>query len=206
MRSKTFTVTALMGTLIIGTSATAVLAQEGPRGARAPEVMFVQMLQKHDANKDGKISKEESAAAVDLMFVEVDTDADGLLTPGEFRTHREKMKTERQAAAAEMREQRASGAADGEQAAKPGKRGDERHAGRHGGDRDGKGMRAERGGSDGKRGGPRGMMRTADTDENGQISKVEAVAMADKMFERMDRDTDGFITVEDMPKRWSMMR
>ena len=50
------------------------------------------------------------------------------------------------------------------------------------------------------------MMRVADTDENGQISQAEATAMADKMFTRMDRNKDGVISADDMPKRPIMMR
>jgi hypothetical protein len=63
--------------------------------------------------------------------------------------------------------------------------------------------RAERGDDRGPRGmgGPARMMRVADTDENGQISKAEASAMGDKMFTRMDRNKDGVISVDDLPKR-----
>ena len=49
-------------------------------------------------------------------------------------------------------------------------------------------------------------MRVADTDENGQISQAEATAMADKIFTRKDRNKDGFITADDMPKRPVMFR
>ncbi|QLF69233.1 EF-hand domain-containing protein [Peteryoungia desertarenae] len=197
MKAKSLTLTAMVGTLLVGTSAATAFAQQGPGGFRAPEIMFVQLLQKHDADKDGKISKSESASAVDVIFTEVDTDSDGALTPGEFRAYREKMRDERRAAMAEMREQAGNG----------GKMEGREHAGKHGGRHEGKGMemRADRGGPDGKRGGPRGMMRAADTDENGQISKVEATAVADNMFERMDRNSDGFISSEDMPQRRMMM-
>lgn len=77
-----------------------------------------------------------------------------------------------------------------------GKRGE--HHGRHG-DRDGPRDRAgmDRGGPMG----PMGMMRRIDTDENGQISKAEASAAIDKMFERMDTNTDGAISADDFPKR-----
>ena len=63
---------------------------------------------------------------------------------------------------------------------------------------------------DGHRGhgerGPGRMIRVADTDENGQINQAEAMAMIDKMFERADRNKDGVISVDDMPKRpmWMM--
>jgi hypothetical protein len=80
-----------------------------------------------------------------------------------------------------------------------------RHDGKH---HDGKrhgwhNERAERG--EGRRdhgmGGPVRMMRVADKDENGQISKAEALAMGDRMFTRMDRNKDGVISVDDLPKR-----
>lgn len=44
------------------------------------------------------------------------------------------------------------------------------------------------------------MLRIADTDESGQISKDEFLAMTDKMFTRMDRNKDGVISADDMPK------
>jgi hypothetical protein len=45
------------------------------------------------------------------------------------------------------------------------------------------------------------LVRMADTDENGQISKAEATAAMDKMFTRMDRNKDGVITIDDLPDR-----
>ncbi len=97
MTGKTLTLAAIVGSLLIGTSATAVLARQdmgrGPGGAG----MFVRMLQEFDTNKDGKISKDEATAARDSMFTTVDADKDGTLTPGEFRKHREAMRAARQA-------------------------------------------------------------------------------------------------------------
>ncbi|MGO8330455.1 hypothetical protein ACC811_37505, partial [Rhizobium ruizarguesonis] len=40
-----------------------------------------------------------------------------------------------------------------------------------------------------------------DTDQNGQISKQEAEDAFDKLFERMDRNKDGVISIDDMPDR-----
>ena len=45
------------------------------------------------------------------------------------------------------------------------------------------------------------MMHRVDTDQNGQISKQEAVAAFDKLFARMDRNKDGVISIDDMPDR-----
>lgn len=228
MNGKTLTLAAVAASLLIGTTAGGAFAQDrgerrGGPGRGGPEVMFVQMLQQHDTNKDGKISKEEATAAGNAMFTAIDADKDGVLTPGEMRQHREAMREEQKAAREATRAERqaereaakadaptpppgATGDAPQEQAMKgDGPRGEAKgpHGKRHGWHNE----RAERG--EGRDRGMRGegrMMRVADTDENGQISQAEATAMADRMFTRMDRNKDGFISAEDMPKRPVMMR
>ncbi|GEO83607.1 MULTISPECIES: EF-hand domain-containing protein [Alphaproteobacteria] len=252
MTGKTLTLAALVGSLLIGTSATTVLAQQDmDRGPGA--AMFVHMLQEFDTNKDGKISKDEAIAARDKMFATVDANNDGVLTPGEFRKQREAMRAARQAEMqANAPVQSGQGQGNGPGAgqgqgpqdgtgpmnAEPprdatgnqfgwnrnsdrGPRGDcdgPRYGmGRGWGDDDGPrqgrhhGMRDDNRGPgmerDGPRGermggmGPRGMMQMADTDENGQISKDEAAAFADKMFTQMDTNKDGAITADDLPQR-----
>ncbi len=255
MNGKTITLATLAASLLIGTTAGGAFAQDRgdrrgpPRGG--PEVMFVQMLQQFDTNKDGKISKEEATSAGDLLFASIDADKDGSITPGEMRKHRQAMRAEMQKARAEMKADAKPAPGDeaavpppppgdqpNDQAAAPpappapgdappqdmadagpmdmgpgdmgpdGMAGGPRHHGKH---HDGKrhgwhNERAERGegrrdrGPDGM-GGPARMMRVADKDENGQISKAEATAMGDRMFERMDRNKDGVISVDDLPKR-----
>jgi len=221
MNGKTLTLAAVAASLLVGTTAGGAFAQDrgerrGP-GRGGPEVMFVQMLQKHDVDKDGKISKEEANAAGTALFASIDADKDGVLTPGEMRQHREAMREERKAQREAMRAERQAareaakadaptppgGAAQEQAMNDDGPRGDGegRHGKRHGWHNE----RAERGGQDGMRG-PGRMMRVADTDENGQISQAEATAMADRMFTRMDRNKDGFISADDMPKRPVMFR
>jgi len=222
MNGKTLTLAAVAASLLIGTTAGGAFAQDrgdrrdGP-GRGGPEVMFVQMLQQHDIDKDGKISKEEANAAGTALFASIDADKDGVLTPGEMRQHREAMREERKAAMQAMRAEREAARAD---APTPPNGAPQEQAmngdgsGRDGRDHDGKrhgwhNERADRGGDRGGRDGMRGegrMMRVADTDENGQISQAEATAMADRMFTRMDRNKDGFISADDMPKRPIMMR
>lgn len=237
MTGKTLTLAAIVGSLLIGTSATAVLAREetgrGPGGAG----MFVHMLQEFDTNKDGKISRDEAASARDGMFAAVDADKDGNLTPGEFRKHREAMRTARQAEMQANAQGQGQGQQDGldpktgERQPGGGKQfgwgwgdnaprgwhGSHHGSGRGGDDNDGPrqgkhhamrdGDRGPGMGPNGPRGermggmGPRGMMRMADADENGQISKAEATTLSDKMFTRMDTDKDGFISADDLPKR-----
>ncbi len=227
MNGKTLTLAAVAASLMIGTTAGAAFAQDrgerrGGPGRGGPEVMFVQMLQQHDINKDGKISKEEANAAGTALFASIDADKDGILTPGEMRQHREAMREERKAAMQAMRAEREAAKADAptppngapqEQAMNgdgPGRDGrghdGKGHEGkRHGWHNERADRGEDRGGRDGMRGEGR-MMRVADTDENGQISQAEATAMADRMFTRMDRNKDGFISADDMPKRPVMMR
>jgi EF hand len=205
-----------------------------PRGG--PEVMFVRMLQQFDTNKDGKIEKAEATTASEALFTQIDADSDGSITPGEMRKHRQAMRAEMQKARAEMKADDKPAPGDEAAAPPPGdapqdmadagpdamapgdmgpddKAGGQRHQGKH---HEGKrhgwhNERAERGegrrdrGPDGM-GGPARMMRVADKDENGQISKAEAVAMGDRMFTRMDRNEDGVISVDDLPKRPILFR
>ncbi|MDQ0420039.1 putative membrane protein [Peteryoungia aggregata LMG 23059] len=231
MNGKTLTLAAVAASLLIGTTAGGAFAQDrgerrGGPGRGGPEVMFVQMLQQYDTNKDGKISKDEATAASTALFAAADADKDGVLTPGEMRQHREAMREERKAAMEAMRAERQAereaakadappppGGAPQEQAMNgdgPGRDGRGHDGKGHDGKRHGwHNERADRGEDRGGRDGMRGegrMMRVADTDENGQISQAEATAMADKMFTRMDRNKDGVISADDMPKRPVMFR
>lgn len=241
MNGKTLTLAAVAASLLLGTTAGGAFAQDrgerrGP-GRGGPEVMFVQMLQQHDTNKDGKISKEEAMAAGTAMFTAADADKDGVLTPGEMRKHREAMREEHKAAMQAMRAERqaAREAAKADAPTPPpgdgaqeqamngegpdgdgmgpgamesrgeGREGKGPHGKRHGWHNERAERGETRGGPDGMRGAGR-LMRVADTDENGQISMAEATTMAEKMFDRMDRNKDGFISAEDMPKRPVMFR
>lgn len=235
MNGKTVTLAALAAALMLGTSATASFAREGQRqghmGRGGPDRMFVTMLQQLDTNKDGKISKEELAAGRDTMFTTIDADNDGILTPGEIRKHREAMRETHRAEREARRAERAANApAEGNAAEAPAAPGNgpgaQADAGREGkGPGEGRRQHAERGpdgkghgwgkrhearddrrhGGPGPRGGM-GMIRIADTDENGQISKEEAAALGDRMFERMDKNKDGFISADDLPKRNAWLR
>ncbi|HWT58897.1 MAG TPA: calcium-binding protein [Rhizobium sp.] len=199
---------ALSSTLIFGAAAGAGYAApgDGPRqhaGMHGPgpaafrEITYVRMLKQFDANKDGKVSKEEATAGLDKVFAAIDTNSDGSLTPGEISAYR---KTQMQA----MRDQRkqdagenkntdtAAAAPDNDDQGRSPRDGHDGHDGRdghrwmrHGGNF----MRASM------------MMHRVDTDQNGQISKPEAVAAFDKLFARMDRNKDGVISIDDMPDR-----
>jgi Ca2+-binding EF-hand superfamily protein len=154
----------------------------GPRGAAFREIAFVRMLKQFDANKDGQVSKQEATDGMEKIFAAIDTNHDGSLTPGEIREYRQaQFKARREAVSAQK------GDADENAAAATA---DDRDHGRHG--RHGMRMRIM---------GASLMMHRIDTDENGQISKQEAETAFNKFFDRMDRNKDGVISIDDMPDR-----
>lgn len=205
MNGKKLLITAVSATLLLGGTAAAFAASGhhmgGPRGHHRPgippEILFVRMLQQFDTNGDMKISKDEATAGVDKIFAAIDTNNDGSITPGEFRTYRQaQMKAMWEERKKEWEANKDAPKADDkaqpdDQASNDDKDGKPRHHGDH--DMRGKGPH-----------GP-GMMgemlfHRVDTDENGQISKAEAEAAMAKLFDRLDKNHDGFIALDDMPK------
>ncbi len=193
MSTRKIALSALGAALLLGSAATVSFAAppahgkgHGERMPLRPELAFVQLLKVADTNKDGKITKEEFAARQDALFAEIDKDKDGSITPKEMREYRQaKMEAFR---AAHPRPEAADAKA-GEGKGPEGKRAEREHGGRQGW------------GKHGGKGGAFAMMRMADTDENGQVSKAEFTAAGEKMFERLDRNKDGVISIDDMPDR-----
>lgn len=197
MTTRKIALSALGAALVLSTAATASFAAPG-KGAkdRMPirqEAAFVHLQKVADTNKDGKISKEEFAARQDALFTEIDKDKDGSITPKEMREYRQ-AKMEAFRAANPRPEREDAKAEDGK--APEGKRA-ERHADREHGGRPGH----QGWGKHGGKGAGLGMLRWADTDENGQVSKAEFTAAGEKMFERLDKNKDGVISIDDMPDR-----
>lgn len=176
-----------------------------------PEVIFVRIVKQFDTNGDMKVSKDEFTAGVDKIFDQVDTNHDGQITPAELKTYRrDRMKAWREERQKEMAQDKAgqnndqnadkadaNKSNDGDQAMNDQGQNDHGmwHHGRHGGQgQRGHWMREAR---------MMQMMMFArvDTDGSGQISKAEAEAFANKMFDRMDRNHDGVISIDDMPNR-----
>lgn len=56
-------------------------------------------------------------------------------------------------------------------------------------------------GPGGRMGGPAGMIRRADTNGDGVITRAEYIAAVDARFARMDRNGDGVLTPDEMPRR-----
>ncbi|MBX4929681.1 EF-hand domain-containing protein [Rhizobium binae] len=193
---------ALSSVLVLGAAAGTSFAApgNGPRphdaGMDGPgrdaflEITYVRMLKEFDANKDAKVSKEEATSGLDKVFAEIDTNNDGSLTPGEIRQYRQTqlqaMKDQHKQEAGDEQDANAAPDMPDDEPGQPPRGGHgDHHWMRHGGNF----MRASM------------MMRRVDTDENGQISKQEAVAAFDKLFTRMDRNKDGVISIDDMPDR-----
>ena len=202
MNGKKLFLAGLSATLLVGAAVQASFAAPqgndgmgGGHGGRwhrpgfSPEVAYVRMLKQFDTNGDMKISKDELKAGVDKIFDQIDTNKDGEITPAEVKAYRqERIK--------EWRAERAKAKGD-----------------------DTKNDQAQAGDNKGGKGQHRGhnpharfvreaalvrgmlMFHRIDTDGNGQISKAEAEAAADKFFDRMDRNHDGVISLDDMPNR-----
>jgi len=208
MNTKKLLLAALSSTLLVGAAATASFAAPGgqshghgrPHRPRIqPEVIYVQMLKEFDTNGDMKITKEEVTAGVDKIFDQIDTNKDGEITPGELRLYQQaRMQAWRDAHKktddAKMGDAKTGDAKAGDaQTQDQAQAGNDDHGKGHG--QRGRWMQQAR------------LMRTAmlfhriDTDENGQISKKEAEDAAGRLFDRLDRNKDGVISLDDMPDR-----
>ncbi|MDL2399107.1 calcium-binding protein [Rhizobium mayense] len=205
MYTKKLLLAALSATLLVGAAAQASFAAPqgndgmgGPGGRWhrphfSPEVAYVRMLKQFDTNGDMKITKDELKAGVDKIFDQIDTNKDGQITPAEIKAYRqERIK--------EWRAERAKAKGDDNKT-------DQAQAGDNKGDNN-----DDR--SEHRRHDPRThfvreaalirgmlMFHRIDTDGNGQISKQEAEDAANKFFDRMDRNHDGVISLDDMPNR-----
>lgn len=142
-----------------------------------------------DLNKDGVITRADVIAATDARFAKLDANKDGKITADERsgrRTNMPDITQEQMRQAALARFDRADANKDGKIDAT------ERQAMR--------GMhRGGRGGPDGMRHGGRGhggamaAMAMADTNRDGVVTKAEAVAATQAMFDRLDTNRDGKI-------------
>lgn len=202
MNGKKILLAGLSAALLVGAAAQASFAAQGDEargghhGGRwhgprfLPEVVYVRMLKQFGQPGDTKVTKDEVKAGVDKIFDQIDTNHDGEITPGELRAYRQERVKEWKAAHAKANDDQAQNdQAKGDQAENDDKGGNgPRHHGPHGRFMHEAGLM-------------RGMMlfHRIDKDENGQISKQEAEDAANKFFDRMDRNHDGVISLDDMP-------
>lgn len=128
------------------------------------------LLETFDADGNGAISQAEIAAHRAATFESVDADGNGALSQEEFGMLKQIREARREQA-------RAAAAENGDASRQMGQ---------------GKGM-----GRKGDRRGP--SFADLDADKNGSVSLAEFTANTEKMFARLDRNSDGEITAADFP-------
>ena len=83
MKSNTLKTTMLFGMMALFGVMT-IQAQSSERGERKGPPAFSQLLEKMDADKDGKLAKDEVKGKLSERFDTIDTDEDGFITEEEF--------------------------------------------------------------------------------------------------------------------------
>lgn len=86
MSTKTNALT--LAAVVAATLSTAAFAENGPMGG--PGMMPMMNFEQADADKDGKVTKEEMAALMTAHMTEADIDKDGKLSADELVAMREK--------------------------------------------------------------------------------------------------------------------
>ncbi len=173
------------------------------------------MFARLDVNGDGVIDAQDRAARKAARFDRLDADGNGEVTLAEMQAAHAQRRTrggqpdaERQARGAERLQAQfarldtdgSGGISRAEMDAAKGTRAQNRSASADG---------EARAGKRGKRGGGmamHGMLRQADTDGDGAISRAEFEAAAAQRFARMDTDGDGTVSTEERAASREAMR
>lgn len=168
------------------------LAAQGQRGWDGPDANATvtraeaqakaeAMFDQHDVNRDGKLDQADRAAMMGKKFDEIDTDHNGSLSRDEFLAAHQHM------------------GGPGEHGGMPGM--DHGKEGGMGGESHRMGMREGRRGHDGGM-----MMKMADTNSDGTVTRAEAVAGALKHFDMADANHDGKLTPDERKAAHANMR
>lgn len=84
----------MLGAAVLTMQALPALAEEGKKPHRDHGKMMEKMFEHQDTDKDGSISKEESAANAAKRFEEMDANKDGKVTKDEVKAHHEAKRAE----------------------------------------------------------------------------------------------------------------
>lgn len=85
----------ILSAVVAVTFIAGVQAQNEKSPKRPKHMSMKRMLEKMDADKDGKISKSEWTAHHEQRFTDIDANKDGQLEPEEFKNHRKAMRDKR---------------------------------------------------------------------------------------------------------------
>ncbi|MBN8950017.1 MULTISPECIES: EF-hand domain-containing protein [unclassified Rhizobium] len=192
----------------------------------SPAVLYVRMLKEFGNPGDTKLTRDEVKAGVDKIFDQIDVNHDGEITPGEYRAYRqEQMKQWRAEHAKANGDQTQNGQAQGgdqaqanqaqnNQASANQAQPNQAPADQSKSDQAQNDNDNDKGGDGHRHHGPHGrfmheggfmrgamIFRFADTDQSGQISKKEAEDAMNKIFDRLDRNHDGVVNLDDIQVR-----
>ncbi|NNC59144.1 MAG: hypothetical protein HKO05_04030 [Erythrobacter sp.] len=151
-------------------------AERGPMTREAVVERTDARFAKMDANGDGVLNTADREARLAERFARMDADSNGAITQAEFMAAAE--------ARGEMRKERREARAE-----------------KRGGDR-----MMRRGGRGGRHGHGMMMMKKADTNQDGQITKAEFQAAALARFDKADADGNGTLTAEERRAAHKAMR
>jgi Ca2+-binding EF-hand superfamily protein len=200
----------LTGTAIAVALGTAAMAQTGP-GTKAPGERFrTQFFERLDANKDGKITKQEYEASRTGEFKTADKNGDGFVGKEEFAAYGDQRRGEFVDRMFARRDKNGDGKLDAaELAAGRGKDRAERGDRAEKGDRSEKGDRADKSDRTDRRGdrSRRINFERADAAKKGyltleDLTKLRSARFEDAMkkrFERLDTNRDGKLTADELP-------
>jgi len=159
-------------------------APRQPMTRAAVEQRADRMFDRLDANHDGKLDQADRNAREKARFDRVDTNHDGQVSYAEFTAARANAEQARKGRIAQRGERLG-----------PSARGEHRMA--H--------NRFGRGGLSG-RGGAVGMIRMADADKDGAVTKAEFRARMLQRFDRLDANHDGIVTRDEAKAARDNMR
>lgn len=225
--TKTIALTLSVAALALAGGSAALADNHGKTRADANgdgQISLAEMQSRHaamfarmDANSDGVIDADDRAVRQAARFAAMDADKDGEVTPAEMQAAGEARRAQRRERMAERREttterrdarfarldtDNSGGLSQAEMA----------------GAREARGDRAERRGQRSERMGPMGrggrgghamtgmMLRTADTDKDGAITRAEFDNALATHFARVDADGNGAITAEERQAAHTQMR
>jgi Ca2+-binding EF-hand superfamily protein len=155
------------------------------RGQRGGAQMIEMLFNRFDADKNGSISSSEAPDRMKQRFDQLDANGDKSISKQEFETAMSKMR---------------------------GQRGDKGNAGqgKAGKGKQGQGGKGNNGAAGGKKGrrqfDPANLLKMADKNNDGEISLAEAPERMKRSFDRLDADSSGSVTAEELKAGMAKMR